>query len=96
MGYYWPTLFKDAHAYVEKCQFFQVKSRRERRSRFPLQPVTVQNPIEQWGLDVVGKINPNSSKLYKYILISTNYFSRCIEEIHLKVINDNEVIQLLQ
>ena len=23
-GYYWPTLFKDAHAYAQKCKIFQV------------------------------------------------------------------------
>ena len=54
VGYYCPTLFKDAHAYARRCQFFQVNAGRERRPAFPLQPVTVQNPFEQWGLDIVG------------------------------------------
>ena len=38
----------------------------------------------------------NYSKLHKYILTSTNYFSRWIEAIPFKVITDNEVIQFLQ
>ena len=25
-GYYWPTLFKDAHAHVCKCQIYQVNA----------------------------------------------------------------------
>jgi hypothetical protein len=79
-----------------RCQIFQVNASRERRHAFPLQLVTTQNPFEQWGLDVVGEINPNSSKLHKYILTPTNYFSRWIEAIPLKSINDNEVIQFLQ
>ena len=58
--------------------------------------MTIENPFEQWGLDVVGEINLNSSKLHKYILTATNYFSKWIEAIPLKVINDTEVIQFLQ
>ena len=87
-----PALLRDAHAYARKCQICQVNAGRERRHAFPLQPVTVQNPFEQWGLDVVGEINPNSSKLHKYILYATDYFSKWIEAIPLKVINDTEVI----
>jgi hypothetical protein len=73
-----------------------VNACRERRPAFPLQPVTIDNPFEQWGLDVVAEINLNSLKLHKYILTATNYFSKWTEAIPLKVINDNEVIQFLQ
>ena len=44
---------------------------------------------------MVGEINPNSSKLHKYILIATDYFSKWTEAIPLKVINDIKVIQFL-
>ena len=93
-GYYWPTLFIDAHA--QKIQICKVNAGIERRSAFPLQPITIENPFEQWGLDVVGEINPNSSKLHKYILTTTDYFSKWTESIPLKVINDTEVMQFLQ
>ena len=96
VGYYWPTLFKDAHSYARKCQVLQVNIGRERKHAFPLYIVTVENPLEQWGLDVVSEINPNSLKLYNYILTTTYYFTRWLEEIPLKNVNDNEVIQFLQ
>ena len=89
-------MFRDAHAYARKCQICQVNAGRERRPTFPLHPIAVQNPFKQWGLDVVGEINPNSYKIHKYILMTTNYFSKWTEAIPLKVINDNEVIQFLQ
>ena len=95
-GYYWPTLFKDAHAHARKCQIRQVNVGRERRPTFPLQLVTIKNLFKQWGLDVVGEINLNSSKLHKYILTATDYFSKWTKAIPLKVINDTEVIQFLQ
>jgi len=43
---------------------------------FPLQPFTIEFPFQQWGLDVIEEINPNSSKLHKYIITTTNYFTR--------------------
>ena len=45
---------------------------------------------------MVGEINLNSSKLHKYILTTTDYFSKWTEAIPLKVINDTKVIQFLQ
>ena len=95
-GYYCPTLFRDAHAHARKCQICQANARRQRRHAFPIQTVTVQNPFEQWGLDVVGEISPNSSKLHNYIQTTTDYFSKWTKSIPLNVINDNKVIQFLQ
>ena len=69
---------------------------REKIGAFPLEPVTIDNTFEQWGLDVVGEINLNSLKLHKYILTATNFFFKWTKAIPLKVINDTEVIQFLQ
>ena len=86
-----PTLFKYAHAHAHKCKICHVNVIRERRHAFLFQPITIDNPFEQWGLDVVGEINLNSLKLYKHILTTTDCFSKWIEAIPLKIINDNEV-----
>ena len=69
---------------------------REKRVMFPLQSVAIENPFKQWGLNVVGEINPNYSKLHKYILTTTYYFIEWIEAIPLKTMNENEVIHFLQ
>lgn len=52
----------DAHEYARKCKAFQTTPGRERKPTFPLQPVNIQQPFEQWGLDIIGEIFPNSSK----------------------------------
>jgi hypothetical protein len=44
---------------------------------------------------VIGEINPNSSQLHKYILTTTDYFTRWMEAIPLKAINENQVISFL-
>jgi hypothetical protein len=68
----------------------------EKRAAFPLQSTTIENPFEQWGLDVVVEINPNSSKLHKYVLTTTDYFTKWTKAVPLKSVNENEVIQFLQ
>ena len=83
-GYYCPTLFKDAHAHGCTCQICEVNVGRERRSTFPLHPVTIENPFEQLGLDVVGQINLKSSKLHKYILIASDTFLNGLKQSLLK------------
>ena len=61
-GYYWPTLFKDSHSYVRKCQICQTTAGRQRKPSMPLQPVNIDQPFSQWGLDIIGEIVPHSSK----------------------------------
>jgi hypothetical protein len=53
-GYYWPTLFRDAHTYARNCKTCQISTGREKRAVVPLQPVVISRPFEQWGLDIIG------------------------------------------
>ena len=76
VGYYWPTLFKDAHAHVRKCDAFQRSVGRQAKEVGPLKLVIISEPFEQWGIDIIGEINPNSSSQHKYILTATDYFTR--------------------
>eukprot|EP00253_Pinus_taeda_P016073 PITA_16073 len=94
-GYYWPTLFRDAHEYVRKCQNCQTSSGRQKKSALPLQLVNIEQPFEQWGLDIIGEITPNSSKQHKYILTATDYFTKWVEVIPLKTINSEAIIEFI-
>jgi hypothetical protein len=95
-GYYWPTLFRDAHAYARKCESCQVSTGNEKRAVIPLQSVTISKPFKQWGIDVIGKITPNSLKQHKYILTATDYFPRWTEAMPFTHINEKAVIQFLE
>jgi hypothetical protein len=61
-GYYWPSIFKDSYAMVRKCLSCQKFSGKMKRYAMPLQPILVEEPFSQWGLDIIGTINPKSSK----------------------------------
>jgi hypothetical protein len=86
-GYYWPTLFRDSHALYRKCIICQKASGRLQKPVFPLQPVSVDSPFQQWGLDIIGPINPSSSEKHKFIVTTTDYFTRWSEAAALKTVN---------
>ena len=46
-GYYWPTLFKDAHVYVRKCDACQRGVGRQAKIAGPLKLVMITKPFKQ-------------------------------------------------
>ena len=95
-GYYWPTLFKDAHVVSHKCEICQKVVGRMKNDSFPLHPVSMESPFHQWGLDIIGQINHASSLQHKYIITTTYYFNQWVEVMQLWVINSNQVILFLK
>ena len=53
-GYYWPTMQKDAEAYVKACDKCQRFSNIIRQLTEELAPMTAPWPFAQWGLDIMG------------------------------------------
>jgi hypothetical protein len=94
-GYYWPTLFKYARALCRKCVICQKAFGQIQKPAFPLQPVSVDSPFQQWGLDIIGPINPPSSQQHKYIITTTYYFTTWFEAAPLKDVNTSQVISFL-
>jgi hypothetical protein len=66
-----------------------------KKKTFSLQPVTVDTPFQQWGIDIIGPINPSCSQQHKHILMTTDYFTRWSEALPLKVVNTNQVMSFL-
>ena len=62
---------------------------------FPLHPIQVDQPFSHCGLDFIGPISPPSISSHKWILATTNYFTRWMEEITLKDAIENLVVELL-
>ena len=89
-------MFKDSHTYARKCDVCYRSGGKLSKSARPLQPVTISDPFEQWGIDVIGEINLNSSLQHQYILTATDYFTRWVEAIPLRKVNEDAVINFLQ
>eukprot|EP00253_Pinus_taeda_P035396 PITA_35396 len=78
LGYYWPSLFKDAKQYVKRCDSCQRVGKPTLSNEMPLQPQVLIEPFEKWALYFIGPINP-PSKQRKYILVCTYYVTKWVE-----------------
>jgi hypothetical protein len=95
-GFYWPLIFRDSYAMIRKCFSCQQFSGKMKKFTMPLQPIVVEQPFSQWGLDFVGLINPKSSKGHVYILTTTNYFMKWPEVMALNKADVKELIKFLK
>jgi hypothetical protein len=78
-----------------KCIICQKTSGRLQKLAFPLQPVSVDSPFQQWGLDIIGPINRPSSQKHKFIITTIDYFTQWSEAIALRTVNTSQVIAFL-
>eukprot|EP00253_Pinus_taeda_P035980 PITA_35980 len=94
LGYFWPSLFKDAKQYVKRCDSCQRVGKPTLLNEIPLQPQVLIEPFEKWALDFIGPINP-PSKQKKYILICTDYVTKWVEAKALVYVTENSVVNFL-
>jgi hypothetical protein len=80
-GYYWPKLFIDVNAKVRACNPCQLFSGKQNLPALPLVPVKTEAPFQQWGLDFIDEIHPQSSAQHKWILTATDCFTKWVEAI---------------
>ncbi|XP_019228452.1 PREDICTED: uncharacterized protein LOC109209598 [Nicotiana attenuata] len=79
VGFFWPTLFKDARAYVAQCDGCQRTGNITKRDEMPLQSIQVCEIFDVWGIDFMGPFP--SSHSFEYILVAVDYVSRWVETI---------------
>ncbi|GLJ40917.1 hypothetical protein SUGI_0846500 [Cryptomeria japonica] len=95
-GYYCPTLFKDTHAYVRKCDPCQkFSSKLKYEGALPLNPVFVEAPFVQWGIDFIEEIVERSGRGHRWIIVATDYFTKWIEAIPTRRATSKVVIDFL-
>ena len=94
-GYYWPSLFSNVFVFVKSCDKCQRFEGKQQLKSLPLKPIIAKGPFQQWGLDFIGEINPHSIGQHRWILVSTNYFTKWIEAIPTRKANHNVVMKFL-
>ena len=96
VGYYWPTLFRDAYKWVGKCEACQTFIGRPKLVDLPLKPIVIDEHFQQWGLDFIGTLNPPSSVWYTHMLIATNYFKKWVDTILVKITTSEVVCNFIK
>ena len=77
-GYWWPNMQKEAQEYVKKCDQCQKFALNIHQPGGVLNPLSSLWPFAQWGLDIVGPF-PKAAGNKKWLLVTTDYFTKWIE-----------------
>ncbi|GJT24911.1 reverse transcriptase domain-containing protein [Tanacetum coccineum] len=76
-GFYWPTIYKDAHDFVTRCDICQRQGKISQRDEMPQNSIQVCEIFDVWGIDFMGPFP--SSRGNKYILVAVDYLSKWVE-----------------
>lgn len=96
VGYWWPTMFLNAHQYMCHCHLCQQVGCSTWMSAISLVAILVQTPFKKWGIDFVKPIAPTSShKQKRNILVAINYVTKWAEAIATKTNYANTIATFL-
>ncbi|GJT38490.1 reverse transcriptase domain-containing protein [Tanacetum coccineum] len=70
-GFFWPSIYKDAHELVKNCDSCQRQGKISQRDEMPQNSIQVCEIFDVWGIDFMGPFL--SSKGNKYILVAVDY-----------------------
>nr|GEU80573.1 reverse transcriptase domain-containing protein [Tanacetum cinerariifolium] len=93
-GFYWLTIYRDAHDLVTRCDACQGQGKISQRDEMPQNAIQVCGIFDIWGIDFMGAFP--SSKGNKYILIAVDYLSKWVEAKALPTNDARVVVKFLK
>nr|XP_043613766.1 uncharacterized protein LOC122585704 [Erigeron canadensis] len=94
LGYYWPSMNKDAKEEIEKWESCQIHAPISRMPKQDLIPVNTAWPFYKWGIDIVGPF-PVAVGNVKFLIVAVDYFSKWVEAKPLATITGQKVINFV-
>ncbi|CAA7054280.1 unnamed protein product [Microthlaspi erraticum] len=79
-GFWWPSLFKDTHDFIARCDRCQREGSISKRNEMPQNPILEVEVFDVWGIDFMGPFEPPSHG-NRYILVAVDYVSKWVEAI---------------
>ncbi|GJW99902.1 reverse transcriptase domain-containing protein, partial [Tanacetum coccineum] len=67
-GFFWPTIYRDAHTMIKSCDTCQRQGKISQRDEMPQNAIQVCDLFDVWGIDFIGPFP--SSHGNKYILVA--------------------------
>ncbi|GJW73936.1 reverse transcriptase domain-containing protein [Tanacetum coccineum] len=90
LGYYWPTMHRDARDMIRKCNDCQIHRPVPRNPQQPLTPITAPWPFYKWGIDIAGPFPEGPGKV-KFLIVAMDYFTKWIEAKAVATITGSQV-----
>ncbi|GKF33825.1 reverse transcriptase domain-containing protein, partial [Tanacetum coccineum] len=91
LGYYWPSMHRDARELIRACDDGQTHASVPRLPKADMILVTSAWSFMKWGIDIVGPL-PEGSGRVKYLIVATDYFTKWIEAKPLAFITGKQVV----
>ena len=92
-GFYWPSIFKDAHRFYTKCLQCQAAINISKRDEMPMWLILEVEIFDIWGIDFMWPFPPSDRKEYK--LVPVDYVSKWVEEIPIRTNDHREVLRFI-
>jgi hypothetical protein len=89
-------MLEDCFKYYKGCQPCQRFGKIQMVLASVMNPIIKPWPFRGWGMHMIGKINPPSSKGHQYILAITDYFTKWVETISMKSVTSKDVINFIK
>ena len=93
-GFWWPTMFRDAHALIAQCNICQRRGKISKRHEMEQKSILEVEVFDCWGIDFMGPFP--SSYRNKYILVAVDYVSKWVESVAFPTNNASIVIKLFK
>ncbi|GJT56388.1 reverse transcriptase domain-containing protein [Tanacetum coccineum] len=90
LGYYWPTMHRDARDMIRTCNDCQIHHPVPRNPQQPLTPITAPWSFYKWGIDIAGPFSEGPGKV-KFLIVAMDYFTKWIEAKSVATITSNQV-----
>nr|GEV45223.1 reverse transcriptase domain-containing protein [Tanacetum cinerariifolium] len=89
LGYYWPTMHKDARDMIRKCNDCQIHRYVTRHPQQSLTLIMAPWPFYKWGIDMAGPFPEGPGKV-KFLIVAMDYFTKWIEAKAVATITDEQ------
>nr|GEV62388.1 reverse transcriptase domain-containing protein [Tanacetum cinerariifolium] len=93
-GFFWPTIYRDAHNLVKSCDSCQRQGKVSQRDEMPQNVIQVCEIFDVWGIDFMGPFP--SSRGNRYILVAIDYLSKWVEAKALPTNDARVVVKILK
>ncbi|GJT87703.1 reverse transcriptase domain-containing protein [Tanacetum coccineum] len=78
LGYYCPSMHKDAKGLIQRCETCQIHSLIPRKPKQEMISIMSTWPFSQWGIDILGPLTmaPGGAR---FLVVAINYFTKWVE-----------------
>ncbi|GKE73033.1 reverse transcriptase domain-containing protein, partial [Tanacetum coccineum] len=95
-GFYWPTIYRDAHDMVKSCDSCQRQGKILQKDEMPQNEIQVYEIFDVWGIDFMGPFSSSHGNKYILAVAAIDYLSKWVEAKALPTNDARVVVKFLK